>query len=368
MTKKPMFRVLCAVLVLTVLVNTGYALSTGDSLISLSFLTERFFPAAVTVGKQQVEKQLNETYDEARQDLDKAQRDLLELAAGEDGLYSATLAPKNWSDGSTVDLPTGSGFLMQEGTAVVTHKGAVVDVAEGTEIPSGSKLISGHRYLVGEDTTARITVLSGSARMGVQGSYAYTPGKANPTPFYDVSQTDWYYSSVGFVYENGLFAGMSDHEFGPHAVMSRAMVMTVFYNLAGRPEAEMAAAGTYFEDVPDNSWFAPFVNWGFSQEITAGTSPTTFTPDQLINREQMITLLYSFATRYLGLELTARADLSVFSDADKINVWAQEPISWAVAEGIMSSTSTDAMTIAPSKEADRATVASMLRVFSENCL
>ena len=139
MTKKPMFRVLCAVLVLTVLVNTGYALSTGDSLISLSFLTERFFPAAVTVGKQQVEKQLNETYDEARQDLDKAQRDLLELAAGEDGLYSATLAPKNWSDGSTVDLPTGSGFLLQEGTAVVTHKGAVVDVAEGTEVPSGSK-------------------------------------------------------------------------------------------------------------------------------------------------------------------------------------------------------------------------------------
>lgn len=363
--KKTLRRVLCAALAVMLLAGGAYALNVGDSLISLSYLTETFFPQAVTAGKQEAGQQLQQTYSEARQELDAVQKELLGLAAGEEGLYSAVLSPKNWSDGDVIALPTGAGFLMQEGTAALSHQGVVVDVTEGAEVASGSKLKANHRYLVGEDTVAKVTVLSGAARMGVQGNYTYTPGRSDPTPFYDVCQTDWYYGAVGFVYQNGLFAGMSEHEFGPDTVMNRAMVMTVFYNLAGAPADQMAAAQASFSDVPEDAWFAPFVKWAAAQQITAGTSPTTFTPGQLINREQMVTLLYSFASRYLGLELTARQDLSAFSDAATISAWAQEPMSWAVAEGIIGSASSSGMVIAPHAEADRATVASMLSVFSE---
>lgn len=363
--KKSLRRGLCAALAVAALVSGAYALNAGDSLITLSFLTETFFPSAVSAGKQQVSQQLQQTYDGVKQELDDAQKELLGLAAGEEGLYSAVLAPKGWSDGDTVTLPTGAGFLMQEGTAVISHQGAVVDVTQGEEVASGSRLKADHRYLVGEDTVAKITVLSGAARLGVQGNYTYTPGRSDPTPFYDVCQTDWYYGAVGFVYKNGLFAGMSEHEFGPDTVMNRAMVMTVFYNLAGAPADQMAASQASFSDVPEDAWFAPFVKWAYCQQITAGTSPTTFTPGQLINREQMVTLLYSFASRFLGLELTARQDLSAFADAETISAWAREPMSWAVAEGIIGSVSSDSMVIAPHAQADRANVASMLSVFSE---
>lgn len=368
--KRPVLRLACALAVLTLLACGAYALTSGDSLISLSYLKNTFLPQAVSQGGQAAEEKLQQTYDGAKNTLDQLQKGYLAQITGDEGsvLYSGTLQPRDWNEGDEVELTTGSGVLMLEGAASVTHDGAFVDVTAGEEVPSGGRLTANHRYLAGEDTQARITVLSGAARLGVQGAYDYTGGGVKATPFYDVCRTDWFYGPVNYAYQNQLFSGVDAHHFGPAAVMNRAMLMTVLYRLAGSPEDQLAAADVSFSDVSDTAWYASYVKWGAAQGITAGIAPNLFGPGHEITREQIVALLYSFGTKYLGLTLEKRADLSGYQDLSQASGWAQDALSWAVAEGIISSSSTDTLILNPQRSASRAEVATMLRAFAEKIL
>ena len=355
-------RALAAALTVALLAGGAYALSSGDSLITLSYLRDTFLPKAVEAGEETAEKALRGTYDQAKEQLDAAEGG----TSGQDGgLYSATLQQREWSDGETIALSTGGGFLMAQGSASVGHDGAVIDVTDGTEIPSGSALVSGHRYLVGEGTRAQITILSGCAGLGVQGNYTVVPGREDPTPFYDVSRTDWYYESVNYAYSSGLFSGLEEHRFGANAPMTRAMLMTVLYRLAGAPQDELSAADVVLSDVPEDIWYAPYVKWGVSQNIASGTGDGGFTPDGQVTREQLVVLLYSFASNYLGMEMGTGADLSPYEDLNQASLWAADALSWAVAQGIISSSSEQGMFLSPQRSASRAEVAAMLRAFAE---
>ena len=364
--KKSAVRLICLTGVLVVLACGAYALASGDSLVSLRYLQETFLPQATEQGTQAAEQKLQETYDAAKEQLDQLQSGYLGGEAG--GSYSSALQPRAWSDGDMVEIGTGAGLLMLEGAITVTHSGALVDVTDGTEVASGSRLTAGHRYLAGEDTTVQAQVISGAASMGVQGAYVYTAGEGESTPFYDVCQTDWFYAPVSYVYENGLFSGISAHSFGPGDPMNRAMLMTVLYQMAGAPADELQAADVSFSDVPDSAWYASYVKWGASQGITAGTGENTFSPEQQITRQQVVTLLYSFTRSYLGLTPGTGADLSGYQDLDQVSSWALEAMSWAVGQGIVSSSSADVLTLSPEQNANRAEVATMLRAFSEKIL
>jgi hypothetical protein len=362
-------RLLCAVLVLALLAGGAYALSAGDSLVTLSYLTGTFQAKALEQGETAANNRLQQAYDDGKAALDEVQADLLGQSSAKDILlYSASLAPQDLSEGNVLTVNAGSGFLLLEGTALVTHSGAVIDVSLGQEVSSGTYLTAYHRYLVGEDTSATVSVLSGAAQLGVEGVYAAELGQTAATPFYDVARNDWFYSPVSYVYTNGLFSGMSEHSFSPNAAMNRAMLMTVLYRLAGAPQEEMDGAQAGFSDVSDASWYAGYVKWGASQGITAGTSATTFSPERQITREQLVVLLYSFATNYLGMTLSTRADLSGYEDLSQASAWAKDALAWAVGQGIITSSSTDKLTLSPQKSANRAEVATMLRAFSEKVL
>ena len=365
--KRTLVGAVCACGVLLALACGVYALNTGDSLISLSYLTDKFIPDAVEQGSEEAEKTLRDTYDEAMEDLDDVQKEVLFALTGSEGLYSPDLRQREWGSGDVVTLETGAGALVVKGAVKVNHDGAVIDVTAGEEVPSGTELTEGHRYLVGEDTLADFIVLTGTAQMGVQGSYeAEKLGEG--LPFYDLRGDDWYYDAVRHVYENGLFSGVGEGRFAPEMTMDRAMVMTVFYRLAGSPEKEMAAATATFADVPADAWYTSFVRWGATQSITSGTGPDTFSPTLTVTREQMVTLLYSFATRYLGLTLDGRADITGYSDYDKSSQWARDALSWAVEDGILDSSWTGVNTLGAHRNAGRAEVAAMLQAFRENIL
>ena len=77
-------------------------------------------------------------------------------------------------------------------------------------------------------------------------------------PFKDVSETDWFYSTVRFVNENGLFGGISETEFVPYMSITRGMVVTVLHRLENSPEA---AAGNTFADVEPDAYYANSVAW-----------------------------------------------------------------------------------------------------------
>ena len=360
---KKLLRPLALVLALGVLAGGALAAS-GDGPVSLRYLTQIFFPQAVQAGEEAAGQMLEESYDAASAALER-------LAGGEGSgdsslLYSGDLRLREWYDGQLIGLTTGSGVLMGQGAASVTHNGAVVDVTEGTEVPSGSALAANHRYLVGEDTAAVFAVQSGWAQVGVQGSYTLSGGAEDPTPFADVKRTDWYYEAVGYVYGNSLFSGMSEHTFGPGEPMTRAMLVTVLYQLAGAPQGELASASAQLTDVADGAWYAPYVRWAVDHGIASGTGNGAFNPDGQVTREQVVVMLYSFAGGYLGLDTAFGADLSAFDDAGQVSGWAVEAMAWAAARGVVSgSADGGAVNLNPGRSANRAEVAAMLRSFAE---
>lgn len=342
-----------------------YAALSQDSVISLRYLQDVFFPKAVQAGETAADKTLQETYDSAKRQLDAA-HGMATGGTGNSGSYSDTLQRREWPEGQIITLSTGSGFLLLDGSAGLVHTGAVIDVTAGEEVASGTALALNHRYLVGENTDAAVTVRSGQAALGLQGYYTLTAGKEEHTPFYDVSQSDWYYAPVGYAYEKGLFSGMDANHFDPHAPMNRAMLMSVLHRLAGSPSA---LTQTDFYDVPGGSWFAQAVQWGAAQGITSGMGDGSFNPGGQVTREQAVAMMYNYAVAFRQLPPGPGADLSRYADLDRLSGWAGPAMAWAVENGIVSGvTDGTALTLEPRRSATRAEMATMLRAFCENIL
>lgn len=360
---KKFLRPLGAALALVLLAGVAYAASAEDSLISLSYLRETFFPNALQVGEDQMNRDLQETYHRALGQLDTAHAGL----SGEGGgLSGGTLAPSLWPDGAVLSLPTGSGILLLEGSASAAHSGAVVDITDGRELASGEKLTAGHRYLVGEGSGAAVTVLSGQALMGVEGVYSLTPGLTKHTPFYDVPRDMWYYAAVNDIYERGLVNGSDGLHFNPDGVMDRASLVMILYRLAGSPAQP---AGGVFHDVPAGEWYSGAVAWAAAQGVTSGVGGNAFAPFVHVTREQAVGMLYNYAVKYLGKSAGAGADLSVFPDAGQVSGWARGPMAWAVEQGIINGSIVNgAVTLSPQREASRAEMVAMLRSFCEKIL
>lgn len=178
-------------------------------------------------------------------------------------------------------------------------------------------------------------------------------------PFQDVSADSWYYSSVEFVCANGLFVGVSDHSFQPEESMTRAMLVTVLHRLAGKPPG----TGTSFADVPKNSWYTNAVLWAKGEGIVTGHG-SGFHPVDSITREQLVTMLFRYATT-AGISIDGRKkDLSGFVDRCSISPWADEAMEWAVATGLINGKPGNCLD--PQSIATRAEVAAILQRFAEN--
>jgi hypothetical protein len=181
----------------------------------------------------------------------------------------------------------------------------------------------------------------------------------------DVSSGDWYYDAVKYVYNEGLFTGVGDDKFAPGMTMDRSMLMTAFYRLAGSPQREMDEATASFTDVPESAWYYNFVRWAATQEITAGVGDNRFGPSIQLTREQVVTLLYSFGTRYLGRSMNGRADVTAYSDYEQSSEWARDALSWAVHYGVLDSSWAGENTLGGHQYADRAEVSAMLAAFAD---
>ena len=353
--RRPKLRLaLCVVGLAAVLAGGALALGSGDSLISLSYLTSTFLPSA--------QSQLEEINNDAMQEAyDQAAAQVQGGAGTGSGLCSAYFQSRTFSQGDIITLPTGSGLMIYGGTGELAHSGAVIDVTDGTVVPSGTRLTAGHRYLVGEDTSAALAVRSGVIYLGLQGSYSVADAGTSALPFIDVAQGDWYMSAVEYAYTKGLFSGTGADTFSPNLTMNRAMLVTVFYRLAGSPAEELSSAQASFADVAEDSWYAPYVRWGYVQGVTAGTGDGRFAPEESVTRQQILVMLHSFAQRYLGLSLTGAADLSAYGDGAETASWARDAVAWAVANQII--VPSDAGTLRPNDPASRAEVATILMKF-----
>ena len=175
-------------------------------------------------------------------------------------------------------------------------------------------------------------------------------------PFTDVSEGDWFYDPVCFVYSQGLMTGTSATTFEPNISLSRAMLVAVLHRLEGSP----AASGGDFTDVADGDWYAQAVNWAASVGVVNGFDDGTFQPNTAITREQLAAILMNYA-QYKGQDVSARATLDTYNDAAAISSWANDVMSWAVAEGLLTGVTNDQLQ--PQGNATRAQVAAILQRF-----
>ena len=173
--------------------------------------------------------------------------------------------------------------------------------------------------------------------------------------FSDIARDAWYKDAIQYAYDNGLMTGVSATEFAPEQTPTRAMIVSILARLEGVTTAQ--AAG--FADVTDE-WYATAVNWAANVGVVNGYEDNTFRPNTAITREQLAAILMNYAA-YKGEDVSNRADLATYTDQP--STWAEEAMSWAVAEGLISGVTNDELQ--PQGNATRAQVAAILQRYLE---
>ena len=182
--------------------------------------------------------------------------------------------------------------------------------------------------------------------------------------FTDVAK-NWAYPGIQYCVTHGIMGGMGDGTFAPTGTTTRAQIVQILYNLEGTP----AVSGTTpFTDLTAN-WYKPAILWAYQNNVVAGTSPTTFDPDQPVTREQIAVILTQYMFHVLKMERTwTPADLSTFPDGAQVSSWAKEAMQDAVALGLINGTKAPdgVVYLDPQGSAARQQVATILMNFCQN--
>ena len=173
--------------------------------------------------------------------------------------------------------------------------------------------------------------------------------------FVDVNDSHWFAEAVYQNNELGYMKGKSQLYFDPYGATTRAELTTLFHRIAGTPEYDNVHTSA-FVDCKTNSWETAAINWAAKNNIVKGVDKTHFAPTAKITREQMVTLIYRYA-EFAGMDVSARADLSKFTDADQISDYAKTAMQWAVAVGLVGGVTPT--TVSPKNNATRAEIATI---------
>lgn len=187
-------------------------------------------------------------------------------------------------------------------------------------------------------------------------SGALQPG-ASASQFADLTSGSWYYGGVRYALENGLMTGTSARTFAPDRPVTRAMLVTILWRLAGEPYGRVSP----FEDVLPGSWYAQAVSWAYDKGIVTGVTATSFQPDAPVTREQLCAILCRYAALN-GKNTAASAPLDAFTDRAQVSAYAEASVCWALQAGLL--TGVGDGRLAPRSGATRAQLAVLLQRFA----
>lgn len=122
-----------------------------------------------------------------------------------------------------------------------------------------------------------------------------TPKSNAVNKFKDVKENSWYGTSVLWAVAHGITAGTGDGTtFSPTAICDRAQMVTFLWNLAGKPEPISAFSDLPFKDVQNGKYYTKSLIWAYENGITSGTTATTFAPTKQLTRAEVVTFLWNF--------------------------------------------------------------------------
>lgn len=185
-------------------------------------------------------------------------------------------------------------------------------------------------------------------------------GEAGQMHFVDISEKEWYYSYLEYVYEEDIMMGLTPTRFAPSDSLCRAQFATIIHRLENEPEAQFTDV---FSDISDGQYYTIPVMWASREDvgILTGYDSGEFGPADTLTREQLVTILYRYM-QYLGLDTSARADLSIYPDSDEVSEFAKEAMEWAVEKKLIEG---DKGMLVPFGGANRAECAALIMRFQE---
>lgn len=210
------------------------------------------------------------------------------------------------------------------------------------------------RGMLAAALAALLAVSAFAAEYEIDGSHAF--------PFDDVAQTDWSYEYIWFANANGLMNGVEKNLFAPRTVMTREMLCTVLYRVSGSPET---AQTKLFEDMADGAYYTQAINWAYENGIFTGYDDRQFGIGDPIKREQIVTVLYRYA-KWRGCDVSVREEYDTFgyyADCTDADEYSHGAFFWAVSRGIINGTDIsdiNNMKIEPKAGATREQVAAIL--------
>lgn len=210
------------------------------------------------------------------------------------------------------------------------------------------------------ETIRKSTVEDGKVNIPLNGS-ATVEIVDNSKDFTDVPPTSWAADAVAFASARELFSGTSETTFSPDQGMSRGMLVTVLYNLEGRPEQDLTMQDLEngYSDVNGGAWYAEGIAWAAENGIVSGYGDGQFGPNDGVTREQFAVILWKYAGGP-----AAKNRVLDFTDADQVSGYAQEALYWSVENGILSGYTNGQFV--PGGMTTRAQAAQMLKNFMEH--
>ena len=181
---------------------------------------------------------------------------------------SVTVSPKSASKGSTVTITVkpDSGYTLETLTAI-DSKGKEIQLTDKGEGKYTFTMPAGK-------VEAKATFMEDNSMLNF---------------FYDVPNNAYFYEAVKWAVKSGVTNGLTDTMFGPYESCTRAQIVTFLWRAAGSPEPKTASS---FTDVPVSTYYAKAVAWAVENGITNGMTETTFAPDATCTRGQSVTFLY----------------------------------------------------------------------------
>ena len=215
---------------------------------------------------------------------------------------AVTVSPKSASKGDTVTITVkpDSGYVL--GSLTVTD-------SKGNELTLTDK------------GDGKYTFTMPSGRVEVKASFVK---EVETSPFADVATDAYYYEAVKWAVGKGITTGVGDNLFAPEQPCTRAQIVTFLWRAAGSPEPKGTASG--MTDVVSGSYYEKAVAWAIENDVTTGTTATTFSPDATCTRAQAVT----FLARALNAKAASAAE---FSDVPADSYFANA-VAWASANGV----------------------------------
>ena len=181
---------------------------------------------------------------------------------------SVTVSPKSASKGDTVTITVkpDSGYVLE--TLTVTDK-------------------NGNELTLKDKGNGKYTFTMPAGKVEVKATFMEDNSMLNF--FYDVPNGAYFYEAVKWAVDKGITNGLSDTMFGPYESCTRAQIVTFLWRATGSPEPKTASS---FTDVPANAYYAKAVAWAVENGITNGMTATMFAPDATCTRGQSVTFLH----------------------------------------------------------------------------